>query len=75
MLSDEYVNVIAAYDIAKKGRIEYPFHRTFSVDYKGLVRYKTKLVGDWDGEKFNLLAPYTYLKELLEEYKHEHLRA
>jgi len=74
LLLFRYPTVMKALRVAKKLKREVPFSREFSIDKGGLVRYKTKMVGEWTGRKFILLSRFPYMKELLKEYTDEYLR-
>lgn len=66
----DYPKIREAMSLSKDLGSDIPFHRQFSVDYKGRIRYKTVMVGKWNGKTFDLDKQYTFLKELLGEITH-----
>lgn len=68
-LSPTYPSLEEAYLKACHSDTEYPFHHKFSVDFEGVVRYKTKMVGKYkeEDEVIHLSSSYLWLTELLEE--------
>ncbi|MBW1801306.1 MAG: hypothetical protein JRJ85_11335 [Deltaproteobacteria bacterium] len=67
ILAPDYLPINLAYARAKENNSEYPFHRMFSIDLNGLVRYKTVIVGGYGAEEGIVLVPnYKWLKELAE---------
>jgi len=67
LFSPEYLSSKEAFLLAKKERREVAFHRQFSVDRWGFVRYKTQLVGDYEEGKVRLTPSFNWLKELVEK--------
>lgn len=65
ILKGRYPSINKASRIAKKKRYEVPFHRLFTIDENRIVRYKTQVVGGWDGQKIELLTSFNYLKEMI----------
>ena len=66
LIKGKYVSLEDAFTKAKELRVEYPFDRALTVDYNGIVRFKTQVVGEWSGKSVNLLTSFNYLKELVE---------
>lgn len=67
ILEPNYRPLGESFEIAKAERIEYPFHRRFSVDHEGMIKYKTRLIGGYgEGEGIVLLPSFKWMKELVE---------
>ena len=67
IIKPTYISLNKAARKARKHGIEIPFCRTMSVDSSSLIRYKTKIVGEYTDKKIHLMKRYTYLAELIKE--------
>jgi len=74
LAKDRYPTIHRAFRIAKLKRTEVPFTHSFSVDYAGLVRYKTLAIGTWNRSSISLMDNFSYLKDTIEDYMNEHYR-
>ena len=67
MIQPTYRPLKESFAIAAIGQVEMPFSRRFSVDYQRAVRYKTDVVGHYDGQNVKLDRKFHWLKEVLKE--------
>jgi len=71
LFSNIYPSIQEAYAIAASKRREVPFNSEFTIDLDKVIRYKTKVIGEWYDSKFYLMSKFSFLKEMLEESVNE----
>ena len=67
MFTVNYRSIEDARTEAKSVRNEVPFHKSMTVDWNDLIRWKTQVVGEWVDGGIRLMSRFTYLKETIQE--------